>query len=136
MTEYRCVCPQCTAYISSGSEPIPWEGLDEWQNDWHDECEQWLAEHECGVGPLDGIEKPSEFARFEQVSPYPQKQAQEQYIRDLAAERGLTTKQLEARIVGDLCGYLPLEIANILLGMLEAARRVNGNQEELEEDVT
>jgi len=61
----------------------------------------------------------------------PQKQAQEQYIRDLAAERGLTTEQLEARIVGDLCGYLPLETANILLGMLEAARRVNTKEDQL-----
>jgi len=53
------------------------------------------------------------------------KKAQEHYIRGLAAERGLTTEQLEARITYDLCDYLPLETANILLGMLEAARRVN-----------
>ena len=56
------------------------------------------------------------------------KQAQEQYIIQLAAERNLTVEQLEARITYDLCNYLPPATGNVLLGMLEAARRVNGNE--------
>ena len=55
------------------------------------------------------------------------KQAQENYVIALAAERGLTVKQLETRITVDLCSGVPsLETAGILTGMLEAARRVNG----------
>ena len=54
------------------------------------------------------------------------KQAQEDYVVALAAERGLSVAQLEARITSDLCNGVPsLETAGILTGMLEAARRVN-----------
>ena len=60
MTTYRCVCPNCTAYI--GSEDIGM-GTKEDPHDraradaWHEECGDWLAQHKCdGTGPRDGYE--------------------------------------------------------------------------------
>ncbi len=58
------------------------------------------------------------------------KTAQETYVSALAAERGITVDQLEARITRDLCNGVPSpETANILTNMLKAARRVNGIKE-------
>lgn len=63
------------------------------------------------------------------ISPLDEKRktAQEDYVIALAAERRLTVDQFATRITYDLCNGVPsLETANILMGMLEAARRVNG----------
>jgi len=54
------------------------------------------------------------------------KAAQEEYIIQLAERHGITTEQLETRIITDLAGGVPDEqTMTILTNMLEAARRVN-----------
>ena len=62
MTTYRFVCPDCTTYISSygldSNDPSFWE-------DWREMYEEWYLQHVCGTDIGDGIEKPSEYARFE-----------------------------------------------------------------------
>ena len=58
------------------------------------------------------------------------KQAQEDYIVNLAAAKGITTDALETRIITDLAGGVPShKTMTILTNMLAAARRVNGNEE-------
>ena len=65
MTTYRYVCPRCSAYITSrgidSDSPTFWE-------DWIACAETWQDEHVCGQDYGDGIERPSEYARYEGMS--------------------------------------------------------------------
>jgi len=91
----------------------------------------------CGL-PEDGL-------RVRNVSPRPggailchdcwkesgqRKAAQEQYIRDLAADRGETTEQLETMLMVNLCAGAPdRPTMTILTNMFHAAERVNAKQD-------
>lgn len=63
MTSYRCVCPQCTAYITSG-ESRRWESEEDFQEWWAKECETFLKTHTCGEYDGDNVENQREFDRY------------------------------------------------------------------------
>jgi len=65
-TRYRCVCPDCTAYITSTEEPLPSDNVHAWEwwwEAWNEECRDFLA------GPCphhgEGIENLWEYRQYE-----------------------------------------------------------------------
>ena len=52
------------------------------------------------------------------------KAAQEKYIIDLAAKKGITVGQLESRLLRDLNAGVPADMLAILTNMFHAAERV------------
>ena len=53
------------------------------------------------------------------------KQAQQDYVIQMAAEKSMTMEQLETHILHDICAGVPTEeTANILTNMFHACQRV------------
>jgi len=67
MTRYRCVCPNCTAYITSAEEPIRANNIDAWEQWWEAwtaECQEYLASPCPHHG--DGIEDIQEYQQYKE----------------------------------------------------------------------
>ena len=59
------------------------------------------------------------------------KKAQEQYVEEFAAKKGMTVDQLENRLLSDLAAGVPdRETMTILTNMFHAAERITSRQKE------